>query len=163
MMFKFCPECGAGLVPKEIGDEGVIPYCSSCKKPWFALSTPCVICLVVNEYGEIALIKQTYATDNNVCVAGFIAQGETAEAAAAREVEEEIGLKAEQIQYISSYYYPKNDNLMLGFVVTVKKESFTLSGNEVEQAGWYTVAQTEYELGKGVTGKDLLRDWLAQK
>ncbi len=160
MTFRYCGECGEKLSQKQIGDEGMVPYCEACKRPWFPLSTPCVICLVVNEYGEIALIKQTYATTRNVCVAGYIAQGETAEHCAAREVQEEVGLKAESVQYIASYHYPKNDNLMLGFVVKVKKAEFHLSESEVERASWFSLEDARTELDKGTTGKQLLRDWL---
>ncbi|MFR0871628.1 MAG: hypothetical protein ACLSG5_09670 [Oscillospiraceae bacterium] len=38
------------------------------------------------------------------------------------------------MRYISSYYYPKHDNLMLGYLCTVKHGEFRLSG-EVETAG----------------------------
>ena len=40
------------------------------------------------------------------------------------------------MRYISSYYYPKHDNLMLGYLCTVKHGEFRLSG-EVETAGWF--------------------------
>lgn len=31
MKFTYCPHCGRELIKKEIGDEGVIPYCENCK------------------------------------------------------------------------------------------------------------------------------------
>ncbi|MBE6902566.1 MAG: NUDIX hydrolase, partial [Ruminococcaceae bacterium] len=75
MDFRYCPDCGVRLTIRHIRGRDV-RYCTVCEKPRFGVSVPCVICLVVNEYNEIALIKQTYATHNNVCVAGFIEQGE---------------------------------------------------------------------------------------
>lgn len=159
MIFYHCPDCGAALEIRDIGAKKV-PFCNRCQKACYGVSLPCVICLVVNEYGEIALIKQTYATDNKVCVAGFIDQGETAEAAAAREVKEEIGLVPLEVRYISSYYYEKSDNLMLGFVVRVNKAELHIQPDEVESAAWYSVEAARRELEKGATGKDLLRDWL---
>lgn len=159
MTFKHCPECGARLKPHDAGGKSV-PYCESCERACYGVSLPCVICLVMNEYGEIALIKQTYATENKVCVAGFIEQGETAEQAALREVREEIGLQPLSAQYISSYYYEKSDDLMLGFAVRVNKAEFRIQPDEVKSAAWYTIAEAQQELSKGVTGKDLLRDWL---
>lgn len=161
MIFKHCPECGNTLAQREIAEKSV-PYCERCQCPCFPISVPCVICLVVNEYREIALIKQTYATQNKVCVAGFIDQGETAEQAALREVIEETGLTPLSVRYISSYYYEKSDNLMLGFVVSVKKADFRIQPDEVENAAWYSIDEARYELSKGVTGKDLLRDWLRE-
>lgn len=159
MTFRHCPDCGTELIRHEGGSKSV-PYCEACRRSWYPVSLPCVICLVVNEYNEIALIKQTYATENKVCVAGFIEQGETAEQAAVREVREETGLEPVSVQYISSYYYKKSDDLMLGFVVRVNKSEFSIQPEEVESAAWYSIDEAKYELSKGMTGKDLLRDWL---
>lgn len=159
MTFKHCPECGGRLAARGIGSKSV-PYCEGCSRACFPVSLPCVICLVVNEYNEIALIKQTYATENKVCVAGFIEQGETAEQAAIREVKEETGLEPVSVRYISSYYYEKSDDLMLGFLVRVNKSEFHIQPDEVESAAWYSINEARIELSKGMTGKDLLRDWL---
>ena len=159
MTFRHCPDCGTKLATREIASK-CMPYCEACHRACYPVSMPCVICLVVNEYNEIALIKQTYATENKVCVAGFIEQGETAEQAAVREVREETGLEPVSVQYISSYYYKKSDDLMLGFVVRVNKSEFSIQPEEVESAAWYSIDEAKYELSKGMTGKDLLRDWL---
>ena len=162
MEFKYCPDCGVRLTQRHIGGRDV-KYCTVCEKPCFGVSLPCVICLVVNEFGELALIKQTYATKNKVCVAGFIEQGETAEKAALREVQEETGLAPLSAEYVGSYYYEKTDNLMLGFAVRVNKAEFRVQPDEVESAAWYSIQQAETELSKGMTGKDLLKDWLAKR
>ena len=50
--------------------------------------------------------------------------------------------------------------LMLGFVVRVNKSEFSIQPEEVESAAWYSIDEAKYELSKGMTGKDLLRDWL---
>ena len=92
MQFKFCPECGEKLITKTIGDEGEISFCENCGRPWFSFSYPCVICLLTDGTGKYALIRQTYATRNYVCVAGFIKEHETAEQTALREIREETGV-----------------------------------------------------------------------
>ena len=161
MDFIYCPKCGEKLRLKEIGDEGNIPYCDRCKRPWFSFSYPCVICLVIGEDGRIALIRQ-YNIQRSICVAGYMKSGETAEDCAKREVGEETGLEVLSAEYVSSYYYPKNDNLMLGFAVKVKTAPFSLS-KEVESADWFTVEQAVEELSKGTTGKNLLRDYLEKR
>lgn len=159
MDFRYCAKCGEKLILKEIGDEGNIPYCNQCKRPWFSFSYPCVICLVIGEDNRIALIRQ-YNIPRSICVAGFLKSGETAESCASREVSEETGLEVISTRYVASYYYPKNDNLMLGFAVRVKNAPFSLS-KEVESADWFTVEAAAEELSKGTTGKNLLRDYLA--
>lgn len=135
MQFKFCPECGEKLITKTIGDEGETSFCENCGRPWFSFSYPCVICLLTDGTGKYALIRQTYATRNYVCVAGFIKEHETAEQTALREIREETGLEVLNMRYISSYYYPKHDNLMLGYLCTVKHGEFRLSGEVVRAGG----------------------------
>ena len=160
MKFVFCPLCGSKLTTKQVGDEGEIPFCGNCGRPWFSFSYPCVICLLTDGEGRFALIKQTYATKNYVCVAGFIKEQETAEQTAIREVREETGLEVLKLRYVNSYFYPKHDNLMLGYVCTVKPGEFKLSG-EVERAGWFRLEEARELLSHGTVGKDLLRDYLA--
>ena len=60
MRFKFCPDCGTKLIPREIGDEGLVPYCEECKKPLFDMSSVCIIALVVNDAGEAVVMRQNY-------------------------------------------------------------------------------------------------------
>lgn len=163
MRFTYCPHCGDKLILKEIGDEGLMPYCSRCERPIFDLPYTCIITLVVNEYGEAALIKQGYVSNTNyVCVAGYIKTGESAEETAIREVEEEIGLKAEQIEYIKSYYYEKRDMLMLGYVAHVKKAEFHISG-EVDRAEWFLIEEAKHKVRNGSVAMQLIVDYQKQK
>lgn len=161
MNFKYCPECGEKLYPKSCGDEGEIPYCGNCKRPFFPFSYPCVICLCVTEdNSEIALIKQSYVSDNYINVAGYVKQGETPETTAVREVREEIGLEAVSCKYLGSYYYAKRDNLMLGYICKVKKDELKLSV-EVDSAEWFPLKNAAQLLRYDSIGWKLLNDYLA--
>ena len=136
MHFTYCPYCGTELVGKEIGDEGIIPYCEKCSIPLWDMFTTSVIAAVVNEYREVALLRQSYiSTTKYVCVAGIMKIGETAEDAVIREVKEEIGQDVETLEFISSYVYEKKEMLMLGYKATVKKRDFKLS-REVDFVEW---------------------------
>ena len=136
MRFTYCPHCGSKLGKKEIGDEGMIPFCESCNIPLWDMFTTSIIAAVVNEYDEVALLRQSYVSSANyVCVAGIMKIGESAEETVIREVKEEIGQDVESLQFISSYPYEKKEMLMLGYKATVKKQEFKLSG-EVETVEW---------------------------
>jgi NAD+ diphosphatase len=140
MKFTYCPHCGTKAVLREIGDEGMIPYCEQCKVPLWDMFTTCIICAVVNEDKEIALLRQNYvSTTNYVCVAGVMKLGESAEETAAREIEEEIGQKVEELTFVKTYPYEKKEMLMLGFKAKVKKADFKLSG-EVDSTCWFKFA-----------------------
>lgn len=136
MHFTYCPHCGSRLIRKEIGDEGLIPFCENCSVPLWDMFTTSVICAVVNEEREVALIRQNYvSTTNHVCVAGIMKLGESAEETAVREIKEEIGQDVVELKYIKSYPYEKKGMLMLGYKATVRKSDFKLSG-EVDSAVW---------------------------
>ena len=136
MRFTYCPHCGTKLIRKEIGDEGLIPYCGNCSIPLWDMFTTCIIAAVVNEYKEVALLRQDYVSETmHVCVAGIMKIGESAEETVIREVKEEIGQDVETLEFISSYPYEKKEMLMLGYKATVKKQDFKLSG-EVDAAEW---------------------------
>ena len=92
--------------------------------------TTSIIAAVVNEYREIALLRQNYVSATKyVCVAGIMKIGEAAEDTVVREVKEEIGQDVETLEFIKSYPYEKKGMLMLGYKAKVKKKSFTLSGH----------------------------------
>ena len=135
MRFRFCPVCGNSLTLREAGDDGLTPYCVSCGKMWFDMFASCVIVLVANEYNEIALLHQPDLSERGVFVSGYITPGESAEEAAVREVREELGLEIEELESTGTYWFPKREQLMHGFIGKAKKRELVCSG-EIESARW---------------------------
>ena len=157
MHFKYCPHCGTKAIMKEIGDEGEIPYCDSCKIPLWDMFSTCIICAVVNEQREVALLRQDYvSTTSYVCVAGVMKLGESAEETARREVKEEIGLDVEALQFINTYPYDKKEMLMIGFKACVKKAEFKLSG-EVDSVKWFSFEEALSQLREGSIAWQLVK------
>lgn len=148
MKIKFCPVCGTEAIQKEIGDEGLMPFCPTCQMPLWDYFNTSIICAVVNEHEEVALLRQNYvSTTNYVCVAGHMKSGESAEETVIREVKEEIGQDVDKLTYIRSYPYEKKNLLMLGFLAKVHKKDFKLSG-EVDAVEWFPIEK----------GPDMLRE-----
>ena len=144
MHFTYCPHCGNKLVQKEIGDEGMIPFCQKCDVPLWDMFTTSIIAAVVNEQREIALLRQNYVSAvNYVCVAGIMKLGESAEDTVIREVKEEIGLDVSKVEFVKSYPYEKKEMLMLGYKASVKKSDCKISG-EVDSVSW---VKFEHALG----------------
>ena len=72
----------------------------------------CVIVMVVNEFNEIALLRQSYISDEyQTFVAGFMTPGETAEQAAVREVKEELGLDVGKLVYAGTHWLQNESSL----------------------------------------------------
>ena len=158
MKMKYCPVCGSEAIQKEIGDEGLMPYCPKCETPLWDYFNTSIICAVVNEQNEIALLRQSYvSTTNYVCVAGHMKSGESAESTVEREVEEELGLKVTGLQYIRSYPYEKKNLLMLGYLAKVKKAEFNISG-EVDSVEWFPIDDSLSRLREGGIAWQLVRE-----
>lgn len=162
MRFTYCPHCGTKLINKEIGDEGMIPFCENCNIPLWDMFTTSIIAAVVNEYNEIALLRQNYVSATKyVCVAGIMKLGESAEDTVIREIQEEIGQKVERLEFIRSYPYEKREMLMLGYKATVKKQDFKLSG-EVDSAEWVKYENALSLLREGSIAWQLVRSVIDQ-
>ena len=160
---KFCPVCGTEATQKEIGDEGFMPFCPSCQMPLWDYFNTSIICAVMNEFDEVALLKQSYvSTSNYVCVAGHMKSGETAEETVRREVKEEIGQDVENLLYIRSYPYEKKNLLMLGFLAKVRKQKFVLSG-EVDDVEWFPIEIAQSKLREGGIAWQLVGEINAKK
>lgn len=157
MKFSYCPHCGEKLIKKEIGDEGLIPFCEACSIPLWDMFTTCIICAVVNEEKEIALLRQNYVSETSyVCVAGVMKLGEAAEETVVREVKEEIGLDVESLEYIQSYPYEKKEMLMLGYKAKVKKADLEIS-KEVDSACWFKLEEALTKVREGSIAWQLIK------
>ena len=138
MRFSYCPVCGEKLGFRVCGDEGEVPYCSACGKPWFDMFAAASIILVVNGEGKVALLNQSYlSTEFKNLVSGYIKPGESAEECALREVEEEIGIRLKSLELQFTRWFARAQVLMVGFIGHTDETRLTLSG-EVDAAGWFT-------------------------
>ena len=137
MHFKFCPDCGRELSGRELGDEGLVPWCDSCDKPWFDVFPSAIIALVYNEHGEVLLLRQSYiSTQFCNLVSGYITPGESAEECAVREIFEETGLVVNRLELKLTSWFDRKEMMMIGFFARVDNGELKLSG-EVDSASWH--------------------------
>lgn len=138
MRFKHCPDCGKLLSSRTLGDEGEVPWCEACGKPWFDMFPVAVIALVHNEKGEVLLLRQDYiSTEFHNLVSGYVIPGEYAESCVVREIMEETGQKVEQLELVLTNWFAKKEMMMVGFFARVNSRPLTLS-EEVDSAAWHT-------------------------
>ena len=71
MTGNFCRECGTKLVPKELENEGIIPYCPECGQYRFPQYNVAVSMIVVNEEKDEILLIQQYGRPSYILVAGY--------------------------------------------------------------------------------------------
>lgn len=136
MRFTYCPDCGQKLTEKIMGDEGYVPFCEKCDRPLFDMFSSCVIVLVADGDGRVALLRQNYISDKYYnLVSGYIKPKETAEETVYREVEEEIGIKLTSLEFAFTRWFDKKDMLMIAFIGKSQGGEIKLSG-EVDGAQW---------------------------
>ncbi len=117
---NYCMHCGTKLHLKEHRTEGgMIPYCDTCGDYRYPVFNTAVSMIVVNPARTRMILIKQYGRPHNILVAGYVNKGEEAEAAAVREVREEIGLEAREVHYNCSHYYAPSNTLMLNFTVVV--------------------------------------------
>jgi NAD+ diphosphatase len=105
----------------------------------FPRTDPAVIMLVHDGADRVVLGRQAVWPPGRFSIlAGFVEPGESAEAAVAREVAEEVGLEVTDIRYVGSQPWPFPQSLMLGFVARAVGDELVLDPTEIEEARWFT-------------------------
>jgi NAD+ diphosphatase len=139
-----CPICGA---PSALADGGWIRRCPVDDSEHFPRTDPAVIMLVHDGGDRCVLGRQaSWPPGRYSILAGFVEPGESAEAAVAREVAEEVGLAVADVTYAGSQPWPFPSSLMLGYTA-VATGDLTLSLRDGELADALWVSRDEIRAG----------------
>ena len=144
----FCGKCGHITNVLEGGNARI---CSNeaCKENFYPSMDPAVIVLVTS--GDKCLLgsqskwlKGLYST-----IAGFVEPGESIENAVYREVEEETGIRIDNLQYQSSQPWLFPSSLMLGFNAKAINKKIVINKDELDDARWFTREEIRDQLKNG--------------
>ena len=138
MSSNYCRECGTRLVPRELENEGIVPYCPACEQYRFPQYNVAVSMIVVNEEKDEILLIQQYGRPSYILVAGYVSRGEALEDAVAREVREETGMTVSRIKFNRTQFFEKSDTLMCNFTAFVKDSSDLDPNYEIDSYAWFT-------------------------
>lgn len=167
---RHCAVCGA---PTEMVEAGHMRRCTnpddgSLHHP---RTDPCVIVLVHD--GDRVLLgrRPSFPERRYSVLAGFVEPGETLEAAVAREVEEESGVRVEpaSIAYAASQPWPFPASLMLGFTAAARTTHIAPHDGELADVRWMQRDELRRAAGDGEVllpppssiARHLLDTWLA--
>lgn len=104
----------------------------------FPRINPAVIVAVERE-GKILLARsQRSGKAYFSLIAGFVEAGESLEEAVHREVNEEVGLEIDELQYTGSQSWPFPNALMLGFRAKWKSGEILIQEDEIAEAAWFS-------------------------
>ena len=131
----FCANCGAST---EIERGGWSRRCPECSAQHFPRVDPVVIMLAEHE-GRLLLGRQPqYPPGRYSALAGFLEPGESIEAAVARELHEEAGIKVADVIYVASQPWPFPSSLMIGCHARALGDELTIDRTELDDARWFT-------------------------
>jgi NAD+ diphosphatase len=139
----FCNLCGSH---NELEDGGTARICSSCSNKTWPRQDPSIIVAVSSRDGKRILLARSkrHPVKVHTVLAGFVEAGETLEAAVAREVFEETGIRIDEgsCKYIGSQPWPFPQSCMIAFTCTAdSSQTLSIDREEIVSASWFDRAQ----------------------
>jgi NAD+ diphosphatase len=131
----FCSRCGSESEPILSGWER---KCTSCQLKHFPRTDPVVIVLVVKNDKILLGRSAIWPKGMFSCLAGFMEPGESIEAAAAREIYEESGVKITNTKYLASQPWPFPASLMIACQAEAMNSTLKIDKTEIESAKWFS-------------------------
>jgi NAD+ diphosphatase len=166
---RFCSVCGEASAPVR---GGWSRRCGSCGGEHFPRVDPVVIMLAEHD-GRLLLGRQPqYPAGRYSALAGFVEVGETIEAAVARELHEEAGIRVADVTYVASQPWPFPSSLMIGCTAMALDDALVIDTTELDDARWFTRDEVTAALAKApdasfqapprfAIARTLLEHWLA--
>lgn len=157
--FRFCPRCASpmddallGDAPRRVcGDAG-------CGYIHWGNPTPVVAAIVEHE-GEIILAHNCrWPPEWYGLITGFLEAGEEPEYGVRREVQEELALEAQAVEFVGHYTFERMNQLLIAYHVRAEG---TIALNE-ELDDYKRVAPERLKPWPGGTGA-AVADWLARQ
>ena len=159
MDYKYCPQCSSPLEAFE--HEGIQRQrCASadCKFIHWNNPVPVVAAIVEHEGDVILAHNKLWPADWFGLITGFLEKGETPEVGVIREVEEELGLKGEVVEFVGHYDFVQMNQLLIAY--HVRAEGEILLGDELDAMRRVAPAKLKpWPMGTG----HAVRDWLARR
>jgi NAD+ diphosphatase len=166
---RFCANCGDS---SDAVRGGWSRRCPACSAEHYPRVDPVVIMLAEHD-GRLLLGRQPhYPPGRYSALAGFVEVGETLEAAVARELYEEAGIRVGNVRYVASQPWPFPSSLMVGCHAMSEGAELTIDTTELDDARWFTREEIAAALGgapdasfqappKAAIARTLLERWLA--
>ena len=157
--YRYCPLCRTELTTAE---HGGLPRlaCPACDFVHWRNPVP-VVASIVERSGRVVLVRSHGRPETWYgLVAGFLEPGEAPEAAALREVAEEIGIEARLERFIGIYPFERLNQIIFAYHVLGADGPIRLAPDEI--ADYKEVPIEKLKPWPQGTGP-ALRDWLVSR
>jgi NAD+ diphosphatase len=138
----FCARCGSAT---GITDAGWKRECPECGTEHFPRTDPVAIMIATKEDRALIGRQKTWPRGFWSALAGFCEPGETIEQCAAREIEEEAGIKCDpsRAKYVACQPWPFPSSLMIAIMIEAETEVIRADTSEIEAAKWVSRADLQ--------------------
>lgn len=150
---NYCWRCGNKLV-KKMEEDHERYFCGTCDEFVYRNSVPCGGVFVIKD-NQVLLIKRGGEPNKGdwSYPAGYLEYNEKPEEGAARELQEETGLKAdpEDLQLVATIQLEHPDKYVVGNAYTIsfdKVEGDVKAGDDAEDARFWTPEEMEASLNE---------------
>jgi 8-oxo-dGTP diphosphatase len=130
--WRYCPLCRTDLTDRVL-DGAMRRACPACGFVHWEHPRPAAAAVVADDAGRVLLVRRRYPPEaGGWCLpGGFVEVGETAEAAACREVREETGLEVAAERQLGLF------GIFIAFVAARPFGGALEPGSDVLEAGWF--------------------------
>ena len=159
MRFTYCPKCSHALTQSDV--EGVsrvhCPY-PGCGFVHYDNPTPVVAAIVQRDDDVILIQNKGWPGTWFGLVSGFLERKEDPAIGVLREVDEELGFKAELQSLVGVYGFPEMNQVIMVYHVVVSGD--VVMGDELEAFKVVPISKLiPWEMGTG----QAVKDWLAAR
>lgn len=156
--WRFCPLCGAGLEPRDVGGLPRLHCVAGCGFVHWDNPAP-VLAALVEYRGRILLARNREWTSGAFgLITGFLERGEEPTAGVVREVREELGLEVSTLALIGVYPFSRKHEVIIAYHVLADG---VIRLNE-ELAEFRLIAPEKLKAWNFGTGL-AVGDWLARR
>ncbi len=157
---QICGRCGTATEdhPQERSKR-----CPSCGLAHYPRLAPAVIVLV--ERGDEILLGRSphFLPGVFSTLAGFVEPGESLERATAREIEEEVGVRVDNLRYFGSQPWPFPNSLMIGFRADYAGGEIAVDPDELEAAAWFSLDDLPRLPSEISIARALIDAWISER
>ncbi|SFS74803.1 NUDIX domain-containing protein [Paenibacillus sp. BC26] len=93
--------------------------------------------IIIDEQNRVLLVRQTYGKKKWSIPGGMVDDGESAWAAAERELQEEAGISVRDMELSGVYYQPHKNRYIYTFKADHYVGTIRIDNNEIDQYGFF--------------------------
>lgn len=159
--FRYCPVCSSPLLTRAAAGRDRL-VCGETACGWIFWDNPLPVVAAIVQCADDVILVRNHGWPEKLfgLVSGFLERDETPTDGVLREVEEELGVRAELVDLVGVYPFVERNEVVMVWHVLIETDADIVAGDEL--AGWRRIPITRlrpWPVGTGLA----VRDWLQRR